>query len=289
MSDAPGSRRPARLHAAGAPAAAALLLLLLVSGCAPREMARFAARRPAAVDAAHLEQQETIARDPLGYLQTVARRCRQLEHYTFKFTRIERRGLLGRLHGPEHIACRVRRRPLSVYMKWLDEDVKYGESAYVEGGKVRFAPRRGWFGGPPTVTRVGLMTPVVWGEARHPLSEFGLERLMQRTLDEIQRAGPEVSIVYHGVRLVPDDGRPAHALEFRFSPRCPEPRRRELYIDLASGYPACVRLMRSDGRLEAAYWFSELDTDVRLEDADFVLEAERRTAASGDAAESERE
>lgn len=225
---------------------------------------------------------DAVRVDPLAYIHRVAERCGELRQYTLRFTRIERRGLLFKsLRRPEQIACWFRREPFSIRMKWLDPDVKYGESTYVAGrenDKVRFVPRHGLFGLPPGLIKVGLRTPVVWGEATRPLTEWGLEKLMLETLDSIgeMEAKGGVVIDYRGVVMLPERERPLHLLYMEY-PREPGVSSiQELYIDVETDIPAGTVLRYRDGRLFAAYFYDDLDTDVSLTDDDFVLDIERR-------------
>jgi len=234
---------------------------------------------PAQLDA----RAEMVRRDPVTYLRRVAENCRRLEQYTLIFTRHERRGLFQQLYGPERIACWFRRRPFSVRMKWLDEDIKYGESVYVEGqadNKVRFVTR--WWSPPllppPAVNRVDLETPVAFGESKRPMTDFGLERLMERTLASYEQAGDEVVISYGGlVELA--DGRTVHHIHLEYPPARYRAPTQELYVDVASDLPAGTILKLADGRVDAAYFYADINTNVALTDADFRLAAEAEAPA----------
>ncbi len=231
---------------------------------------------PAEADA----RAEAVRRDPAAYLHRVAFKCQSLDQYTLVFTRCERRGLFQRLYGPEHMRCWFRRRPFSVRMKWLDEDGKYGESAYVEGqaeNKVRFVTRR-WSPGllpPPAVNKVDLLAPVTWGESKRPLTDFGLERLMERTLSSYQSAGRDALLTYGGLLQLPDGGPTVHHLHLEYPATRYRVPVQELYIDVATDLPAGTILRLASGELDASYFYADIDTSVRLTDDDFLLEAER--------------
>jgi len=257
------------------------MILVSVSGCAAkRTIAPVAGPlngiAPEEADA----RAEIVRKDPRAYLHKVAEKCRALEQYTLTFTRQERRGFFRRLHDPEAIACKFRREPFSVYMKWLDPDIKYGESTYVAGeqeNKVRFVPRHGLFGLPPRVTRVGVQTPVIWGEARYPITDFGLARMMERTFDSIERAGDDWTISYEGLTKLSDDSdRVMHYLRLEFPPSLYQAPIQELFVDVETDLPACTRVLYRSGALEAAYVWSDVDPTARLTDDDFLLDAERQ-------------
>jgi hypothetical protein len=232
---------------------------------------------PAEADA----RAEYVRRDPLGYLHEVRENCRDLEQYTVEFTRQERRGIgfFKTLREPEHIACKFRREPFSIYMKWTDPDIKYGESTYVEGeqnDKVRFVPRHGLFGLPPQVTRVDLQTPVIWGESVYPLTAFGVEQMIKRTFRNIERAAGDLAVSYHGLTTLPEYDGVVHFLRLEFPPSQHTAPIQELFIDVETDLPACTRILRPSGELHGAYVWNHLDPGVALTDEDFLLDAERR-------------
>ena len=227
---------------------------------------------PAQADA----KAEAVRQDPVAYLRQVAAKCRTLEQYTLRFTRHERRGLFRKMYGPERIACWFRREPFSIHMKWLDDDVKYFESTYVEGrqeNKVRFVTR--WWApplaAPPAINRVALQTPVIWGEAKHPMTDFGFERLLERTLTSLGQAGDDVVVTYEG--FLPDTG--VHHLRLVYRETLHRVPIQELYIDPATDLPVGTILKYPSGRIDSAYFYDDLNTDVTLTDEDFLLEAER--------------
>jgi hypothetical protein len=235
---------------------------------------------------------EAVRRDPVGYLHRVAEKCRALDQYTLTFTRHERRGLFQQLYGPERMTCWFRRQPFSVRMKWLDTDIKYGESAYVEGqadNRVRFVTR--WWSPPllppPGVNQVDLQTPVIWGESKRPLTDFGLERLMQRTLASLELAGDDVVVSYQGLLQLPDGGPTVHHIHIEYPQNPHRVSIQELYINLASDLPAGTVLKFPSGAIDAAYFYADVNADVRLTDADFLLEAER-TAPTDQSGSTER-
>jgi hypothetical protein len=222
---------------------------------------------------------EVVRRDPAAYLHRVAFACQSLEQYTLLFTRTERRGFFQQLYGPEHMRCRFRRRPFSVQMQFLDPDSKYIASAYVEGqadNKVRFVTRH-WIVGllpPPQVNQVDLLAPVTWGESKRPLTEFGLERLVQRTLDSLHAAGTDALLTYEGLVQLPETGTTVHHLHLEYPAGRYKVPIQELYIDVATDRPVGTVFKLASGQLDASYFYTEINTQVRLTDQDFLLDAE---------------
>lgn len=256
----------------------------LLTGCAGRppiepQPGVIKGLTPAEADA----RAEVVRQDPVAYIQRVGEKCRTLQQYTLLFTRQERRGLLGILSEPEHIRCWYRRQPFSVRMKWLDEELKYGESVYGEGqadNKVRFVTR--WWVPPllppPAVNKVDLETPVTWGESKRPLTDFGLERMMDRTLDSLNRAGSDVTVTYEGLLQLPDNGPTTHNLHLEYPPSKYKTPVQDLYIDITTDLPAGTILKLANGNIDAVYYYYDLNTHAKLTDADFLLEAERPAA-----------
>lgn len=228
-----------------------------------------------------LENRATaIQRDPEAYLLQVLENCRRLEQYTLTFIRHERRGLLHRMFGPEHIEAAFRRDPFSVHLKWTDENIKYYESVYVAGGDrdvVRFITR--WWSPPllppPRINVVDVMTPVRFGESQRPLTDFGLERLMERTLDTLVAAGDAVIVRYEGVVTLPDHGPVVHHIHIELPQSVKAVPIQELYIDVRTDLPAGTVLKTPSGKVDAAYFYRDLDVNVELTPFDFLLEPER--------------
>lgn len=254
----------------------------LVSGCAQRHIdieprpGPVTDVLPAVADA----KAEAVRADPIGYLRTVAANCSRLEQYTVHFTRYERRGLFQLMYGPEHIMCRFRRTPFSLHMKWLDEDIKYFESTYVagrRGNKVRFITR--WWSPPlkppPGINEVELRTPIIWGEAKRPLTDWGLEQLAARTLASVTKAGDDVLVTYRGLLSLPQTGSTVHHLHLEYSGASYRVPIQELYIDINTDLPAGTILKLASDRIDAAYYYRDLNTDVALTDDDFLLSVER--------------
>lgn len=267
------------------------------SGCAPRAASSVATAQPASSPAratASPVRSEAIpdpTLDPLGFLARSLAACAPLRQYEVTLTRQERRGLgpFVRLQPPEEIRCRFRREPFSVYFEWTDPNVKYGVSTYVAGqqnDKVRFTPRVWLFGLKPDVVRVSLNTPVIWGEARHPVSEFGLEKLMQQTFGHLERAAGAATVTYRGLEPRPGArSTPAHHFRIVY-PQSQHPSPvQELWIDPESLLPVGTESRFLDGSLDASYHYADLRSDVTLTDEDFLLPNEREAFDEADAGE----
>ena len=219
-------------------------------------------------------------RDPRAFLERVASHCAELSDYTLRFTRTERRGLIPRLEGPEHIEVWFRRRPFSVRMKWLNEDLKFGESVYVEGrhdNMVRFVTR--WWAPPlappPAINRVDLLTPVLIGESKRPLTDFGLEKTMTRILATLDKAGSGATLSHQGIVERETGGPRVHHIRVEYAPTGGRAPSQDLYFHLGTGLPAGAVLRTGTGALDAAYAYDDIRPNLGLGDADFLLEVER--------------
>lgn len=258
--------------------------VIILAGCGSAQPGVEVEPRPVAAEGPLPEEIEGSAawvrENPRAYLRQVAEKCRDLEDYTLLFTRHERRGLFKVMHGPEHIRCWFRRSPFSVRMKWLDEDLKYGESVYIEGqhdDKVRFVTR--WWSPPllppPAINKVSLQTPVTFGESKRPLTDFGLERLMERTLANMEAAGDDVTLTVKPPFHLDEDGPLVHQFHFEYPPGTHATPVQELYVNVATDLPAGTVLKLPSGDIDAAYFYADIDTDVELADEDFLLDVER--------------
>lgn len=271
--------RPAR-HTLFA-ASASLTLLLGCAGAAPR--LEPGTRQTQGMSAADADTRaEVVRHDPVAYLRRVQERCAGLEEYTLLFTRYERRGFIPTMHGPEHIRCWFRKEPFSVRMKWLNEDLHYYESVYIEGeheDKVRFVTRWAvpFLKPPPQVNVVDIQFPVRAGVTKRPVTQFGLERLMDRTLASLDAAAENVVVSYEGLIHLPETDSTVHHVHIEYSSVDHNVPIQDLYIDLATDLPAGTALKLPSGKLDAAYFYEDIDTSVNLTDQDFLLESERES------------
>lgn len=223
-------------------------------------------------------------RDARGYLAWVAARCAALRQYTLRFTRTERRGLFGQLQTPEYMRVWFRREPFSVRTKWLNTDLKYDESTYVANaydGRLRFVTR--WWTPPmlppPQINAVDPMLPVQFGEARRPITEFGLDGMMSRMQAALERAGDAVRVTYAGVEPRPMDGPMSHHFTIEYDTHPTGLILQNFWFDAATDLPSGVRLRTTPDALDSEYWYDDIDPSVQLTDDDFLLSIERQPPA----------
>lgn len=107
----------------------------------------------------------------------------------YSATVVKREMMDGRLSGVEQIAIKVRREPLSIYMRWeAPAELKGQEAIYVAGRD----------GGKMTVHGVGVKKkafgtvlvkpdgPIAMSGRRHPLTEIGIESQLKRMIEMAQ-------------------------------------------------------------------------------------------------------
>ncbi|MCK6486320.1 MAG: DUF1571 domain-containing protein [Phycisphaerae bacterium] len=233
---------------------------LFSGGCvAPQAQYDLGALRPGSD-----EEIRVIAEEPMAYLRQAERRCAPLDQYRVTFHRQERLGLIPRLAELERMDAVYRARPLSVKFTWLDADSEYREALYVEGqheDKVCLLPRNGMFGLPPVVSRFRPEDAMAFGKARNSIKDFGVHRMLVRTLKRINdaRSLGDVSLKYVGRRDL--ESIDVYHFEARYPQRDPYPnKRQDLFFEVARGLPVGTMLWLPSDELDALYFYLNLTT-----------------------------
>lgn len=255
------------------------LITIFFNGCADAPTSR----RATLLDRQQRFEEEgrRISADPIAYLRQLGERCQRLSQYRVTFHRQERLGLIPRLGPVEKIRAAFRQSPFSVKFEWDDPERDYFESVYVQGendDKLIVRERHGMFKLPPQVRAVNVMDPVKWGKSRNPVTDFGFGRLMARTLKMFDdpEIAPSIKVRYEGLVQLDLIDRSVHHLRIdRPATRTVRYTRQDFYIDTETLLPAGTDLWLPSGELEAKYRYTNVDTDVRLSDADFQLSREQ--------------
>jgi len=221
-----------------------------------------------------------IEQDPVGYLRECLERSRQIQEYTLLLYRQERLGLIPQLQPPEYIRVMYRADPLSIKMIWTDPpDSEVVESLYVDGkhdNRLLIMPRRGLLPGlPPALGRYRVEDPVVWGKAKRKITEFGLARMVERTLEAIDRAEPQQSptVTYLGLKQLEQLDQAVYHLDIRYPPGSGARHvRQDLFVGAETRLAAGTLLWLTDDVLDAAYLYSQLDLTAPLRDEDFTID-----------------
>lgn len=268
----PGRRDSAPLHAY-------LLVFALIAfsgamaGChAPPAVQPAVATKPSERFA---NTADLIRKDPVAYLRQVQQRCDAIAAYRLTFYRQERLGVFQTLGKVEKIAVIFRADPFSVKFTWDDPASYLAESVYVAGendNKLIVREKHGLLGLPPVVRRLDAIDSVRWGQSKRPITDFGLSKLMERTISTIDRppAGQPARIEYRGVTTLELTGQEAHHLVVMraVAPGHPDPRQ-DMWIDTQTQLPAGTALYLPEDKLDALYLYADVRPDASISDKDF--------------------
>lgn len=229
-------------------------------------------------EARYARDGQRIEADPVAFLREVQKKVVAFDQYRLTFYRQERWGIPAALGPMEEIQAVFRARPFSVHFAWNDEKMPFYESVYVQGqndSKLIVRERKGAFlFVPPQVRVLDPMFPVKIGKAKNPITDFGLARIMERTLLPFEN--PEIrkvtTIKYVGVVNLDPINRPVHYLRIE-RPKTPglAYTRQDFYIDAETLLPAGTDLWLPGNELDVRYRYTQVDPSVTLTDADFRL------------------
>jgi outer membrane lipoprotein-sorting protein len=207
--------------------------------------------------------------DVRGFIQNWQHRYLEITNYTGEWMLEERWGELLR----RSFATFKFRNPFDVYLSW-----ESGEN----GGRREALFRQGWnngrvrvrtsFGGIPLI---GDLEPdgylARWGY-HHPLTEFGLNRLVEVLQDQLLQEWLRGELGVHFRGLQDCAGQPCYGIEFTFS-RTPEndntAARVVTYWDIAARLPVRYEEYDWAGRLRERQEFRQLRLNTTLRDVDF--------------------
>lgn len=263
---------------------------LLLAGCAAPPRERAVVQPPAPIETPadrYAADGERIAADPVAFLRQVADKTRELEAYRLTFYRQERLG--NRLGVMEEIKTTFRQEPFSVHFEWPDERMPYYESLYVQGrhdNQVIVRERKAAL--PfmrPTVRSVDIGFPVKIGRAKGPVTDFGMQRMIERTLVPLDdpQVARNTTLVYQGIVNLEPMELPAHHLRID-RPKTPglHYTHQDLYFDAETLLPAGTDLYLPGDVLDARYRYAHVDTNVTLTDDDFRLREPQPEPAAAD-------
>lgn len=264
---------------------------------APLALVLFGCAKPQVIIPPELEDDITIAdleqirRDPAAFLNTCLTETRKLNSFSTHFQRQERLGPLAELKSMENIRAEYRDEPFSVRFTWMDENSEYLQCVFTKGrnnDKVALLPRHGLLGLPPAVQNFAPEMAVIFGKARNPITDFGPRRMMERTLDRIEKAKPKGAVhirVMPPVKIGPAN-EPCVHLELRYPTGDPFPcKLQDLYIHAHTRLPVGTWLWlpgkdeRSPGTLDGMYVYSSINSATVVNDSHFVIDAAPKTEA----------
>ena len=94
-------------------------------------------------------------------------------------------------------------------------------------------------------------------------------------MNSIEKAGPDVLVTYEGLARLPEIDATVHHLHLAYSHPSYRVPIQELYIDITTDLPVGTVLKFASGKLDAAYFYEDVNPEVELNEDDFLLEAER--------------
>lgn len=224
-------------------------------------------------------------RDPLAFLQAAERRTAALRQYRCRLVRQERLGLFRQLQPAEELTAAFRAEPLAVKFDWIDPKSDFAQAAYLAGrhdDKVLMLPRRGLFGLKPMTARFDPADAVTFGKARNPITDFGVHRMLARTLRRIAESPRYGGCKLRFVARAIVEGRAVECVEIQYPAGDPWPnKRQELFFSTEDGMPLGTALWLADGRLDARYLYLDLrDLSEPLTDTAFEIAGTRSAVAS---------
>ena len=273
------------------------LLLTAVVGCAGSKPDPYIPDQPATSVESASDAVKRISEHPEAFLRESLAETSKAKQFTMHFQRQERLGLLQELKPVEDIVAEYRDEPFSVRFTWQGEDSEYLQCVYVEGkndNKVVLLPRKGLLGLPPSPQSFDPKLSVVFGKSRNPITDFGPRRMLERTIDRIDKAKAKGEVKIRV--LPPTEIGPAkeqcYHLEIRYPQGDEFPcKLQDLYIHMQTRRPVGVWLWlpgkpeRSEQTLDGMYLYAAIDPNVSLTDANFVIDPVLRQAAAAGAAE----
>lgn len=212
---------------------------------------------------------------------------RKVPHYTVNFLRQER--IEGNLHEPEEIQLKVRHEPFSVYMHWESSD-RGRELLYVDGehdGKmmIRLGGIKGRFMPPISLDPSGSIASE---RSRYPVTQAGILETMKILIrDRKQNLDENDSVRVDFVENRKCNDRDCYYFCIEFlNPAESETYRKSIqFIDREWNIPICLQnftwpeesephpgedaVSLDDATLIEYYSYSNLDTELKLGDADF--------------------
>lgn len=167
------------------------------------------------------------------------------------------------------------RKPFDVRMDWLNERGESDQTAVYRAGandgKV-LARRKGLAGGLMGTLRLDPNESLALEDSRHPVTEVGLGKLIERA----QRDATDAHIASRFVGEEALDGRPAYEFEFASKDNepvsgLPDARRALIWVDRELKLPVKLELYDAANALVERHRFKDVRVNVKLTDGTFSL------------------
>jgi hypothetical protein len=167
------------------------------------------------------------------------------------------------------------RKPLDVRLEWLDDQGKIDQTAvYRQGfndGKV-LARQSGLLGALAGKLRLDPSESLALSDSRHPITEVGLGKIIERTLKDA--ANPRISSSFAGEETL--DGRPSYKFEFTASGNeavggLEAARKAFIWVDRELKLPVKLELYDAANTLLERHRFKQVSINQKLSDKTFSL------------------
>jgi hypothetical protein len=191
------------------------------------------------------------------------------ESYAAVFHKQER--VKGWLKTKETVYLKFKK-PFKVYMKWIEDPGKGREVLYVDGwNNNRILLRDPGFMG-VMIMNLRPQGPIAMKGSRHPITEVGLEHLVQMVGDNVRRGLRSGELEYGRSAEGTVYGRRIQSLELIF-PRNPRKGyycyRSVISLDIEKKVPIRVQIFDWEDKLIEDYGYENLTLNTGLTDADF--------------------
>jgi hypothetical protein len=221
-----------------------------------------------------------LATTPRQLVQNAQARYAGIDCYIVRLTRRE---MLNKEMKPEErILFKFRKKPWSVYFKWLEKEGKGREAVYVKGrygDKIHTRLAAGDVLLFPAGSRIALApdNPLVLRQTRHPITEAGIGASIAR-LGEILAATERGDRKMGTLTLLNPTSRPEfeqpvpaleHAIPVKYDSSLPRGGKRTFYFEPASGLPTLIRTQDERGQEVEYYRYDYFQPCVKLDEADF--------------------
>jgi hypothetical protein len=246
----------------------------------PSPPARLTTPKPVPISSKTPPAARVVAPTVTALVKSARKVCGNLDSYIVRLTRREQVG--DKMDPEQVILFKFRQQPWSVYFKWLGKEGQGREVVYVKGhhqGKIHSKLAAGDMPFMPAGKRLALSpdNALVKSATRHPISQAGItasvERLaaVQAALEKGDRKRGDL-VVRAGVNRA-EFSKPVDSIEHVMpagaDPTLPKGGTRTYFFHPETGLPMLIRTVDETGKEVEYYRYDLLQTQVKLDDADF--------------------
>ncbi len=207
---------------------------------------------------------------PVKWLAEAEAAYDRVESYTAIFHKQQR--IAGKLLEEENIFLKVRKRPFSLYMKWVTEPYEGSELLYVVGwNEGRAKGHRGGFLS-FIVRNLKPNAPALMNDNLRPFTSTGVGFLLKIIAINMRKAIKAGVLTFTDQGIENIYGRDTQVLEIDIQGEKTEDYDGTRFVinqDVESKILIRLRIYNRDGLLVENYGYENLNIDARLSDADF--------------------